>query len=118
MSRAPKQVTLSHPIPDSALDRPAAFVGATGSGKTVAAKGGVERLLDRGQRVTVVDPTGVWWGMRTSADGKSPGYNVVIFGGDHADVPIAPTMANGSANWSPPGTCGASSIRPNSRGRR
>lgn len=78
-----------HPIPEPALDKATAFVGATGSGKTFTAKSGVECLLDMMRRVCVVDPTGVWWGLRTAADGKRPGYSVVIFGGDHADVPIA-----------------------------
>lgn len=31
----------------------------------------------------------VWWGLRTSADGKRPGEPVVILGGDPADVPLA-----------------------------
>jgi hypothetical protein len=31
----------------------------------------------------------VWWGLRLLADGKKPsGFNVVIFGGDHADLPL------------------------------
>jgi len=41
--------------------------------------------------VLILDPTGVWWGLRTSADGKTAGYPVVIFGGDHADVPLEET---------------------------
>jgi DNA helicase HerA-like ATPase len=62
-----------------------------GSGKTYAAKGFVERLLESGARVTIVDPLGVWWGLRASADG-APGYPVVVFGGRHADVPITSDM--------------------------
>ncbi len=62
---------------------------APGSGKTYAAKGFVERLLETGARVVVVDPLGVWWGLRAGADGSAPGFPVVVFGGRHADVPIA-----------------------------
>jgi uncharacterized protein len=29
-----------------------------------------------------------WWGIKLAADGKSAGYPVVIFGGEHADIPI------------------------------
>ena len=59
-------------LPAEALDDRIAIVGAAGSGKTYAAKGFVERLLERGARVAIVDPLGVWWGLRASADGGAP----------------------------------------------
>ena len=68
-----------------ALDDRIAIVGTAGSGKTYAAKGFVERLLDIGARVAIVDPLGVWWGLRASADGSAAGYPVVVFGGRRAD---------------------------------
>jgi uncharacterized protein len=63
----------------------------TGSGKTFGAGTCVERILaDRG-RVIIPDPLGVWWGLRQMADAKSPSpYEIVIFGGTHADLPITP----------------------------
>ena len=76
-----------------ALDDQIAIVGTAGSGKTNAAKGFVERLLASGARIAIVDPLGVWWGLRASADGAAPGYPVVVFGGRHADVPITAEMA-------------------------
>jgi DNA helicase HerA-like ATPase len=79
-------------VPAEALDDRIAIVGTAGSGKTYAAKGFVERLLDSGARVTIIDPLGVWWGLRASADGTAPGYPVIVFGGRHADVPIAAAM--------------------------
>jgi hypothetical protein len=75
-----------------ALDDRIAIVGTAGSGKTYAAKGFVERLLGSGARVAIVDPLGVWWGLRASADGRAPGYPVVVFGGRHADVPVTAEM--------------------------
>ena len=78
-----------------ALDDRIAIVGTAGSGKTYAAKGFVERLQEAGARVAVVDPLGVWWGLRASADGAAPGYPVIVFGGRHADVPI--TAETGAA---------------------
>ena len=75
-------------LPADAFDDRIAIVGTAGSGKTYAAKGFVERLLESGARVTIVDPLGVWWGLRASADGSAPGFPVVVFGGRHADVPI------------------------------
>ena len=63
-------------IPKAALNQHIAILGKTGSGKTFAAKGIVEHLLDEGRQVCVLDPTGAWWGMRLGADGKSKGYNL------------------------------------------
>jgi hypothetical protein len=39
-------------------------------------------------RVCVVDYTGVWWGLRSAHDGHGAGFPALIFGGEHADVPI------------------------------
>ncbi len=68
-----------YPIPDAALETHIAILATSGAGKTVAAKGAVEVLMERGERVCVIDPTGVWHGMRTLANGK-PGFPFVIFG--------------------------------------
>ena len=66
------------------------IVGASGAGKTVTAKGEVERLLADERHVCIVDPTGVWHGLRAAADGEGEGFAIPIFGGQHGDVPIAP----------------------------
>lgn len=79
---------MSNPIPDAALAQHIAILGKTGSGKTYAAKGVVEGILSAGGRVCVIDPTGAWHGLRSSATGKSAGFPVVIFGGEHADLPL------------------------------
>lgn len=77
-----------HPIPAAALASHIAILGKTGSGKTYAAKGIVEGILSSGGRVCIIDPTGAWHGLRSSATGKSAGFPVVIFGGAHADLPL------------------------------
>ena len=82
-----------HPIPVAALDADIAILGKKGGGKTYTAKGIVERLLDMGRRVLVLDPLGVWAGLRTGADVTSPGYPVAIFGGAHGDMPLDPAAA-------------------------
>lgn len=82
-------------IPPSALHQHIAILGKTGAGKTFAAKGIVEHLLDSGERVCIIDPTGAWHGLRSSASGKSAGYPVVIFGGAHADLTVG--AAHGEA---------------------
>jgi hypothetical protein len=76
-------------VPQIALDDRLAFIGTSGSGKTFAAKGLVERLLAMKNRVVVVDPLDVWFGLRLKVDGKTAAYNVAILGGRHADMPIS-----------------------------
>src|SRR5450631_3078567 len=83
-----------HPIPDAALDADIAILGKKGRGKTFTAKGLVERLLDMGRRVLVLDPLSVWWGLKAAADGKGPGYPIAVFGGPHADLPLSDTSGH------------------------
>ena len=77
-------------LPLSALDERLAIVGTSGSGKTYAAKGLVERLGCQGARICVVDPLGVWWGLRIGDNGDASPLPcpVVVFGGLHADVAL------------------------------
>lgn len=66
-----------------------ALLAKRGSGKTYTASVLAEEMLEANLPVVVIDPTGAWWGLRSSADGKSTGYPVVVFGGEHADVALA-----------------------------
>jgi len=79
------------PIPTAALDDRISIVGMSGSGKTYTAMLAVEMLLDMGSRVVIVDPLGVWWGLRLHADGKTPAFDLPIFGGDHGDLALTET---------------------------
>lgn len=80
---------MKHPIPRAALDDRLGFIGTSGSGKTYNAGTAIEILLASRARTVIIDPLGVWWGLRLLADGKKPsGFGVVIFGGDHADLPL------------------------------
>jgi len=78
---------------DTYLEEDIAVLGRKGGGKTYTSKGLVERLLDMGRRVLILDPLGVWAGLRTGADGCSAGYPVAIFGGQHGDLPLEPAAA-------------------------
>jgi hypothetical protein len=80
---------MKHPIPREALDDRLGFIGTSGSGKTYNAGTAIEILLAHRARAVIIDPLGVWWGLRLLADGKTPSkFDVVIFGGDHADLPL------------------------------
>lgn len=57
-------------------------------GKSYTARRIAEQLLHGGQQLVIVDPKGDWWGIRSSADGRSPGFPVVILGGERGDVPL------------------------------
>jgi DNA helicase HerA-like ATPase len=78
-------------IPPRALTSHIAFLGKTGVGKTYGVKGAiVEPLLAEHSRVCIVDPTGVYYGLRLQPDGKTPSrFPIVIFGGRHGDRPIS-----------------------------
>ena len=75
-------------LPAAIFEQHIAVLGKTRSGKSSVLRYIVEHLLDEKQPVCVIDPKGDWWGLKSSASGKSAGYSVVIFGGEHADVPI------------------------------
>jgi hypothetical protein len=75
-------------LPDDADTRRTVFLGMSGSGKTSGAKVLVEALIAAVRRVAILDPQGVFWGMRTSADGASAGLPFVVFGGRYGDIPL------------------------------
>ena len=74
------------------MDQHLIALGKTGSGKSSALRHHVEYLLDRKERVCIIDPKGDWWGLKFSADGKGAGYPVIAFGDfkeqKAVDVPI------------------------------
>lgn len=75
-------------VPEAIFDQHIIVLGKTRSGKSSAMRLLVEHLLDEEKPVCIIDPKGDWWGLKASADGKHAGYPVVIFGGDHGDVPL------------------------------
>lgn len=68
-----------------------AIIGIRGSGKTTDGVVLAEQAIRAGVPVAVIDPTGAWFGLKSSADGKSAGLPVYVFGGRHADAPLEAT---------------------------
>lgn len=78
--------TLSLPL-DTVTDT-VGVLAVKGAGKSFTSMVFVEELAKHRLPVVALDPVGVFFGLRSSADGKGPGLPVVILGGRHADVPI------------------------------
>lgn len=74
-------------FPLDAVTQKLAFLGRTGSGKTYGAKRMVEQMLHAGAQVVILDPVGVWPGLRLGP--KS--FDVPVLGGLFGDIPLEPT---------------------------
>jgi uncharacterized protein len=106
-AEAERQSLMKNPNPiriSNLLALPMGFITSTQAilakkrrGKSYLAQVEAEELLELGQQIVVLDPTGAWWGLRSLADGKSPGYPITIFGGDHGDVPLEATAGEALA---------------------
>jgi uncharacterized protein len=78
-------------LPIEVATQTTAIFGKRGSGKTNTAVVLAEELFKAKVPFAVVDPVDVWWGLKSSRDGKGPGLGVYVFGGRHADLPLEPT---------------------------
>lgn len=78
-------------LPVDAVTQAMAILARRGAGKTHTAVVLVEQVIRAGLPVVVLDPTGAWWGLRSSADGQQPGLGVYVLGGEHGHVPLEPT---------------------------
>lgn len=75
-------------LPIEVVTEKLAFLGRTGSGKTYAAQKLAEEMYRVGAQFVVLDPVGVWYGLRLAADGKDAGLEVPVLGGLHGDIPL------------------------------
>ena len=75
-------------IPVGAATETIAILAKRGAGKTYLASVMAEEMLRAGVQVVIIDPLDVWWGLRSSADGKSAGMPIMVLGGDKADNPM------------------------------
>lgn len=87
------------PLPPDIVTQKVAWLGTTGSGKTYGASKLAEEMWDLGAQFVVIDPVGVWYGLRLQEDGKNPSsIDIPIFGGLHGDVPLESTAGELLAN--------------------
>ncbi len=78
-------------LPTEAITKTFALLAQRRKGKTYTASVMAEEMVDDKLPWVALDPTGAWWGLRSSADGKSAGLPVYVFGGDHGDLPLERT---------------------------
>src|SRR3990167_4634188 len=76
-------------LSDNAQVQTFAVLAIRGAGKTCAATVMAEEMFKQNLPWIALDPVGVWWGLRTSPNGKGDGIPVVIFGGEHGDLPLS-----------------------------
>jgi hypothetical protein len=81
-------------LPKDVVTSTIVVYGGKGTGKTNYGSVLVEECSKVGLRWTYIDPLGVAWGLRHSADGKGKGIECIILGGVHGDIPIEPTAGS------------------------
>ena len=79
------------PLPLTFGSAPIALLAQRGRGKTRTAMRLAESFFGAGIPPVILDPVGVWWGLRLAADGRAHGLDIPILGGHHGDKPLLPT---------------------------
>lgn len=82
------QIAKNLSIPLEAVTETFALLGKRGGGKSYCASVLVEQMLENRLQVVILDPMGIWYGLRTLADGKSAGFQIPVLGGEHGDIPL------------------------------
>lgn len=72
----------------NALTQTFGILAIRGAGKTYTGKVFAEEFQKSNGQVICIDPTGVWWGLTSSADGKKAGLSIIVIGGEHGNVPL------------------------------
>lgn len=81
-------LSMGFTMPLDAVTRTFALLAVRGAGKSNTARVMAEEMFRNSLPFVAVDPVGCWWGLRSSADGKSPGLSIPVFGGRHSDIPL------------------------------
>jgi hypothetical protein len=75
-------------IPINAATKTFAILAKRGAGKTYTGAVMAEEFYKNNIPFVVFDPIDVWWGLRLAANGTDTGIPVVVFGVEHADIPL------------------------------
>lgn len=77
-------------LPIDAITETLAILAKRRVGKTYTASVIAEEFIKNKLPFVALDPTGAWWGLQSSKDGKEAGFPVYILGGDHG-IALEPT---------------------------
>jgi len=91
------QISKDLALPREAVTWVFAFLAKRGAGKTYCAADLAEEMLKANIPIVVVDGMGIWWGLRVGKNGEGPGLPIVVFGGEHGDLPLVPEKAKSIA---------------------
>jgi len=80
-------------LPREAVTWVISYLAKRGAGKTYCSSVQAEEMLKQNIPIVVVDGMGIWWGLRVNRDGSGQGLPIVVFGGEHADLPLVPEKA-------------------------
>ena len=75
-------------MPINAATKAFAILAKRGAGKTYTGAVMAEEFYKANIPFVVFDPIDVWWGLRLAANGKDKGLPIVVFGTEHADIPL------------------------------
>lgn len=78
-------------LPLDSATKTFAILAQRRKGKTYTANVIAEEMVKAGQPWAALDPTGAWWGLRSSADGKREGLPILVVGGQHGQLPLERT---------------------------
>lgn len=67
------------------------ILATRGAGKSYTSATLVEELYAAKIQVAVIDPTGVYWGLRAGATAHGKGLPIIVLGGAHGDAPLEST---------------------------
>lgn len=81
-------------LPLNTVRRRIAVIASQGAGKTYLSMVLVERMAEQGLPVIIIDPLGVYWGLRLMANGVDQGLQILIMGGRKGDLPLDPAAGS------------------------
>lgn len=79
-------------LPIESATKTFAILAKRGAGKSYTAAVLAEEFYKVNIPFVVFDPIDVWWGLRFNKTGKGKGLPIVVFGLEHADIPLTRDM--------------------------
>lgn len=99
MSKHQLHISSTLLLPMEAVTQTFAILAKRGVGKTYTASVMAEEMIKAKQQVVIIDPIGVWWGLRAGANGSDEGLEIIVMGGEHGDIPLESTAGETIADF-------------------